>query len=76
MNHAAAPVRTSAKDSRSLGFYVPRSTFPADRGQILCEARRAGAPDDVVAEVRRLPAPPARFSTLEEVADRLRALER
>ena len=68
--HGSTTPKTSA---RSLGFYVPQSTFPADRGQILCEARRSGAPDEVVNRLRDLPPPPATFASLQEVTDRLGA---
>jgi hypothetical protein len=42
---------------RSLGFYLYRSAFPAQRGQLVCEARRAGAPPELVRGLSRLSAP-------------------
>lgn len=69
----ALPTVPDAAAAHSIGFYLPRSTFPAARGQLVCEAHRAGAPDDVVHLLRQLPPPPARFEDLQEVEDHLRA---
>ncbi|HEY7226373.1 MAG TPA: DUF2795 domain-containing protein [Micromonosporaceae bacterium] len=35
--------------------YLARSTFPADRHELIRAAQAAGAPDDVIDEVRSLP---------------------
>lgn len=56
---------------RTLGFYLPHSTFPADRGQLLCAARRSGAPDGVVRLLRRLADPPATYPDLDGVLAQL-----
>jgi hypothetical protein len=43
-------------DDRSrFGRYLPRSLFPAKRKELLHAAREAGAPDDVLDEIRGLP---------------------
>ncbi len=63
--------RPAADRRRSIGFYLPRSVFPASRGQLVCEARRSHAPDEVVALLRRLAGPPATYTDLQAVVDEL-----
>jgi hypothetical protein len=65
-----------AQRRRSIGFYLPRSTFPATRGQLVCEARRAQAPDEVVRLLRALPASPEVYPDLQSVSQRVSGQER
>lgn len=70
---AGAPLPLSGEDleGRSrLGRYVPRSVLPADRATLLKAARGADAPDDVVAELERLPTG-RRYATVYEIWDAL-----
>jgi hypothetical protein len=53
-----------SRDDHTLGFYLYRSSFPGDRGRLIADARRAGAPDVLVTLLSRLPAPPAEFADL------------
>ena len=50
-----------------LGRYLPRSTFPADRSRLICQAHRSGAPDEVVALLRRLDPPGHVFADVDEL---------
>lgn len=66
---AGAPLPLTGEDleRRSrLGRFIPRSVLPAARAGLLEGARRAGAPDDVLAELERLPAD-RRFATVYEI---------
>jgi hypothetical protein len=38
-----------------FGQYLPRSLFPADRRELLRAAQEAGAPDDIIDDLRQLP---------------------
>lgn len=49
-----------------LGRWIPRSVLPADRDQLLQAATDAGAPDDVLEELRALPAA-RRFGTVSQM---------
>ncbi len=44
------------EDRSRLGQYLPRTLFPANREELLRAAEDAGAPDDVLDEIRTLPA--------------------
>jgi hypothetical protein len=52
---------------RHVGFYIPSSTFPAARGQLVCQARRSNAPDSVVRRLQRLAPAPVRYRDLAAV---------
>jgi Protein of unknown function (DUF2795) len=49
-----------------LGRYIPRSSLPGDRDDLLIGASGMNAPDDVVAQLASLPAG-ERYSTVNEV---------
>ena len=49
-----------------LGRYVPMSALPGDRARLLDGARTLGAPDDVLAELARLP-DGERYETVNQI---------
>jgi len=49
-----------------LGRYIPMAALPGDRDRLLAGARELQAPDDVLAELRRLPAG-EKFETVSQV---------
>jgi hypothetical protein len=49
-----------------LGRYIPRSSLPGDREALVIGASQLNAPDDVLAELARLPAGET-FQTVNEV---------
>ena len=55
----------SSQRSR-LGRYIPMAALPGDRDRLLAGARELQAPDDVLAELRRLPAG-EKFETVSQV---------
>ena len=56
-----------AREQRSrFGVYLPRSLFPADRDRLLTAAVTGSAPDDLIAELDRLPEDRS-FGTVAEV---------
>lgn len=70
---AGAPPPLTGEDleQRSrLGRFIPRSLLPAGRSALIDGARESGAPEDVVAELRRLP-PEREFATVYEIWDAL-----
>jgi hypothetical protein len=57
----------ATREQRSqFGVYLPRSLFPADRDRLLTAAVTGGAPDDLIADLDRLPDDRA-FVTVAEV---------
>ena len=70
----AVPVRDTALEmtgedieGRSrLGRYLSRTVFPADKDALLSAAHESNAPDDVLAQIERLPAG-ERFDTVARV---------
>jgi hypothetical protein len=60
----------SARD-RPLGFYLYRSSFPGDRGRLIADARRAGAPDRFIDLLFRLPPPPRQFADIAKLEEEL-----
>jgi Protein of unknown function (DUF2795) len=63
--------RLGAPPHRSLGYYLPKYAFPAERGTLVCEARRWGAPQEVIALLCQLASPPAVYRDLHEVVTHL-----
>ncbi len=64
---APTGMTSAERDARSrLGRYLRRSVFPANRAQLLAEARENGAPDDIEQALRRLPDEGA-YQTVAEV---------
>jgi hypothetical protein len=61
---------------RHVGFYIPSSTFPAVRGQLVCEARRSNAPDAVVRTLQRLAPPPVRYEDMSAVLAEINGFSR
>jgi hypothetical protein len=49
-----------------LGRYIPRSSLPGDREELVLGARTLNAPDDVIAQLAGLPAE-ERFETVNEI---------
>ncbi|HLT12086.1 MAG TPA: DUF2795 domain-containing protein [Micromonosporaceae bacterium] len=66
-NHLSPAVR----EQRSrLGVFLPRSVFPCRRSALIAAAAAANAPDDLIAELGRLPEEDT-FGSLPEVWMRL-----
>jgi hypothetical protein len=57
---------TDVEQRSRLGRYIDLSALPGDRESLLLNAAANGAPDDVLAELNRLPAD-AGFQTVSEV---------
>lgn len=54
---APRPMTSDDVETRSrIGKYIPLSALPGDRESLLRAAQESKAPDDVLAELRRLPA--------------------
>jgi hypothetical protein len=57
--------------ARPLDFYLPPSSFPADRSRLVGDARRASAPDPIVQALVSLPIG-AIYSNLIQLSGALR----
>lgn len=63
---APAPLTSEEVEARSrFGKYIPLSALPGDRDGLLRAAQESEAPDDVLAELRRLPTD-RRFETVSQ----------
>jgi hypothetical protein len=61
-----------ADEPRGLGFYLPRSVFPADRRQLVAQARRSGAPDAIIRLLQDLAGPSVVYTDVDDVRRQLR----
>ena len=80
-----APVESRAQESREkedpadpapdihheIARYIEGAIFPAERDEIINDARQMGAPDEVVARLQRLPT--GRYESFRDVWQRLSA---
>jgi Protein of unknown function (DUF2795) len=64
---APEPLTAAEVEERSqLGRWLPRSALPARRDGLLAAARDAQAPEEVLADLRRLP-PDREFATVAQI---------
>lgn len=64
----APPGMTAEEVERrsTLGRYIPRTSLPGDRDDVIAGARRLNAPDDVIAELNALPEG-EKFETVNQI---------
>jgi len=60
-------VETADEGLSRLGRYVPRTALPGDRAALINGAERMHAPDDVLAQLHRLPSSDRAYATVAEV---------
>ena len=63
--------RAADPPERPLGFYLTPSSFPADRAQLVGDARRAHAPESVVRLLRQLPDRAEPYADLSDLSREL-----